>query len=47
MSVMIEDCETVRAGSMHVVKRHVIVDVQSVLVIQVVCVHVLVLFPLV
>ena len=30
VSVMIKDCETMRAGSVHVVMRHAIVEVQCV-----------------
>ena len=33
MSVMIKDCETMRAGSVHVVMRHAIVEVQCVNVV--------------
>ena len=40
VSVMIKDCETMRAGSVHVVMRHVIVEVQCV---NVICVHIVVL----
>ena len=33
VSVMIKDCETMRAGSVHVVMRHAIVEVQCVNVV--------------
>ena len=33
MSVMVKDCETMRAGSVHVVMRHAIVEVQCVNVV--------------
>ena len=33
MSVMIKDCETMRAGSVHVVMRHAIVEVHCVNVV--------------
>ena len=33
MSVMIKDCEILRAGSVHVVMRHAIVEVQCVNVV--------------
>ena len=33
MSVMIKDCETVRAGSVHVVMRHALVEVRCVNVV--------------
>ena len=36
MSVMIKDCETMRAGSVHVVMRHAIVEVRYVNVVIVV-----------
>ena len=41
MSVMIKDCETMRAGSVHVVMRHAIVEVQCVNVV--IGVHIVVL----
>ena len=41
VSVMIEDCETMRAGSVHVVMRHAIVEVQCVNVV--IGVHIVVL----
>ena len=41
MSVMIKDCETMRAGSMHVVMRHAIVVVRCVNVV--IGVHIVVL----
>ena len=44
MSVMIKDCETMRAGSVHVVMRHAIVEVQCVNVV--IGVHIVVLFVL-
>ena len=40
-SVMINDCETMRAGSVHVVMRHAIVEVRCVNVV--ICVHIVVL----
>ena len=44
VSVMIKDCETMRAGSVHVVMRHVIVGVQCANVV--IGVHMVVLFVL-
>ena len=41
VSVMIKDCETMRAGSVHVVMRHAIVEVQCVNVVM--GVHIVVL----
>ena len=41
VSVMIKDCETMRAGSVHVVMRHAIVEVQCVNVV--IGVHIVVL----
>ena len=41
MSVMIKDCETMRAGSVHVVMRHAIVEVRCVNVV--IGVHIVVL----
>ena len=41
VSVIIKDCETMRAGSVHVVMRHAIVEVQCVSVV--VGVHIVVL----
>ena len=41
MSVMIKDCETKRAGSVHVVMRHAIVEVRCVNVV--IGVHIVVL----
>ena len=41
VSVIIKDCETVRAGSVHVVMRHTIVEVQCVSVV--IGVHIVVL----
>ena len=41
MSVVIKDCETMRAGSVHVVMRHAIVEVQCVNVV--IGVHIVVL----
>ena len=41
VSVMIKDCETVRAGSVHVVMRHAIVEVRCVNVV--IGVHIVVL----
>ena len=41
MSVMIKDCETMRAGSVHVVTRHTIVEVRCVNVV--IGVHIVVL----
>ena len=46
VSVMIKDCETMRAGSVHVVMRHAIVEVRCANVVM--SVHISVLFvPLV
>ena len=46
VSVMIKDCETMRAGSVHVVMRHAIVEVRCVNVV--IGVHIVVLYvPLV
>ena len=42
MCVMIKDCETMRAGSVHVVMRHAIVEVRCVNVV--IGVHIVVLF---
>ena len=44
MSVMIKDCETMRAGSVHVVMRHAIVEMQCVNVV--IGNHIVVLFVL-
>ena len=41
VSVMIKDCETMRAGSVHVVMRHAIVEVRCVNVV--IGVHIVVL----
>ena len=41
MSVMIKDCETMRAGAVHVVMRHAIVEVRCVHVV--IGVHIVVL----
>ena len=44
VSVMIKDCETMRAGSVHVVMRHAIVEVRCVNVV--IGLHIVVLFVL-
>ena len=44
VSVMIKDCETMRAGSKHVVMRHAIVEVRCVDVV--IGVHIVVLLVL-